>query len=365
MAPAPASLRLYLACAPGCGKTSRLLDEARALQALGRDVVVAAVEPRGRREVLARLEGLEALPPLRLEFRGLQAEELDLAALLARRPQVAVVDDLAHVNAPGLRHRRRHEDVLALLEAGIEVVSALDVQHVERLGDVVERVAGFEERVTVPDRLLERAELLALDLPVAELRRRQERGAAGSGREALRRPEVLEALRELMLRECAERARARQLSAGEAARLPGRLLVALSSLSPRAGILLRQASRFAGRLDTSWFVAYVETPEEAPERIGGEARARLLRNVELARELGAEVVRLQARDPVPALVDFGRAHGVAHLLVGRSRPGRWRALWRRPPGTSLLAALRGPLHERLLRQAPDFDVYVVAQEERP
>ena len=363
MAPAPAPLRLFLAYAPGCGKTSRLLDEARALRALGRDVVVAAAQPRGRREVLARLEGLEALPPRRLEFRGLQAEELDLEALLARRPQVAVVDDLAHVNAPGLRHRRRHEDVLAMLEAGIEVVSALDVQHLERLGDVIERVAGFEERVTVPDRLLEGAELLALDLPVAELLRRH--GHGGPAREALRRPEVLAALRELMLRECAGRARPRQLPGGEAARLPGRVLVALSSLSPRAGILLRQASRFAGRLDTSWFVAYVETPEEAPERIGAEARARLLRNVELARELGAEVVRLQARDPVPALVDFGRAHGVAHLLVGRSRPGRWRALWRRPPGTSLLAALRGPLHERLLRQAPDFDVYVVSQEERP
>jgi two-component system sensor histidine kinase KdpD len=140
-------------------------------------------------------------------------------------------------------------------------------------------------------------------------------------------------------------------------------MVALSSLSPRAGTLLRHGSRFAGRLDTSWFVVYVETPAEAPERIDAAAERALLANVELARALGAEVVRLKARDPLAALLDLGRSHGVRHIVLGRSRRRAWRELLRRAPGEPPGAALRAPFHERLLRQARDFDVYVVAQEE--
>ena len=360
-----ALLRVYLGYAPGGGKTTRLLEDARALRERGVDVLVAWANARGRQPVVAGLDGLEVLPVRRFEFRGLSVAELDLEAALARRPQVVVVDDLAHSNVPGLRHRRRHQDVQALLAAGISVLTALDVQHVEGLNDVVARVAGVEERETVPDALFDRAdELLALDLPVSDHLRRVESGATSLARSALGRPETLQALRELMLREAAEHAHGRG-SPPPSASGPGagRVLVALSSLSPRAATLLRRGSRFAGRLNTAWFVVYVETPGEAPERIGPEAERTLLRNVDLARELGAEVVRLKARDAVPALIDFGRAHGVAHLLIGRSGRRHGRTLLKRPPGGSWLDLVRGPFHERLLRQALDFDVYVVAQEE--
>ncbi len=357
MSASPPPLRVYLGYAPGCGKTTRLLQDAHALAARGVDVVVGWVEPRGRPEVAALCAGLERVPPRRVVAHGLSLDEFDCEALLARRPAVALVDDLAHANAPGVGHLRRHQDVAALLDAGIRVLSACDVQRLESLKDVVARVVGVDERVGVPSPLLERAEVVALDLSVSDLASRA--GAPASGP-----TEALVALRELMLREAASRARPRAGPPVQRASpaMPGRVMVALSSLSPRAGTLLRHGARFAGRLDTSWFVVYVETPGEAPERIDGEAERALLANVALARELGAEVVWRKARDPLSALLDFGRSHGVRHLLIGRSRRRTWRTLLKRPPGASLASVLRGPFHERLLRQARDFDVYVVADE---
>lgn len=354
-------MRVYLAYAPGVGKTSRLLEDARAQRARGVDVVVAWADTRGRSEVAARLEGLPAVPLRRLEYRGLETRELDLDALLARRPAVAIVDDLAHANPPGARHGRRHQDVQALLDAGIGVVTAFDVQHLEGLNDMVAQVAGFEERQTVPDALLDQAaEVVALDLSVLDYLLRVDASGTRPARAALLDPNVLGALRELMLRETAEHARGPRRTPPPALAGAGRVMVALSSLSPRAATLLRRGSRFAGRLNTAWFVIYVETPHEAPERISHEAEQTLLANVALARELGAEVVRLKARDPVPALIDFGRAHGVAHILIGRSRQ---RSLLGRPPGGSWLDMVRGPVDQRLLRQARDFDVYFIAQDE--
>jgi two-component system sensor histidine kinase KdpD len=296
-----------------------------------------------------------------VSYRGLETHDLDLDALLARRPEVAIVDDLAHANPPGSRHSRRHQDVQALLDAGIGVVTACDVQHVEGLNDMVAHVAGFEERETVADALLDQAsELVALDLPLSDYLQRIAAGGTRPVRAALGDANVLGALRELMLRETAEHARGPQVAPPPALPGAGRVMVALSSLSPRAATLLRRGSRFAGRLNTAWFVIYVETPHEAPERMSPQAEQTLLANVALARELGAEVVRLKARDPVPALIDFGRAHGVAHILIGRSRR---RTLVRRPPGGSWLDIVRGSLDQRLLQQARDFDVYVIAQDE--
>jgi len=359
----PARLRIHLAYGPAAGKTTSLLQHALARRAAGIDVVLGFIEARGRAEVEALGAGLECVAPIWVEHASLRHAELDLDALLARRPALAIVDDLAQVNAPGARHHRRHQDVQELLAAGIGVATSLDVAQIESLGDVVERVAGFEPREGVPVSILQQAdELLALDLPVGELVERQQQAAHGPPREALGQPRVLRALRELMLRQAADLSRPRETHAAASSkeRLPGRVMVALSSLSPRASVLLREASRFAGRLDTSWFVVYVETPDEAPERVSPDAERTLLANVALARELGGEVVRVKARDPVSAIVDFGRAHGVAHLLVGRSRRRSLAQLLSPPPGGSWLDAWRGPLHERLLREARDFDVYVVA-----
>ncbi len=351
---------MVLGWAPRIGKTWELLERAQAARARGVDVVVAWLGKPGPAAPAALRQGLEVVAPRSFEFRGLTALEMDVDAVLARQPAVAVVDDLAHVNAPGSRHRRRHDDVQALLGSGIDVLTALDVLHIESLRDVVARLTGREEPVTVPDALLDAADqVLCLDLPVPELTSRLEPGAPWTA-------DILTGLRELALRETAERLARRSAASG--ARTPlhagGRLMVALSSLSPRAGTLLRQASRLAGRLNTAWFVVYVETPDESPERVAPVVARTLLVNVEMAREMGAEVVRLRAVDPVPALLDFGRAHGVSTLVVGRSRRWSWRHFWRRPAGATWRGAFGETLDLRVLREARDFDVHLVAQEEQ-
>ena len=354
-------LKIFTAAAPGAGKTRRMLEEARALAGSGADVVAAFVEPHGRSDIAALASGLETVPRRRVEFRGIGTTDLDLDAVLARRPQLALVDELAHTNPPGSRHSRRYEDVLELLDAGISVIGTLNVQHLESLNDLVQRLAGFEEHETVPDTFLKNADdVVVVDVTVEELLRRLQAGlvypparVAWALEHAFDRP-CLSSLRELALREVAETLDRREPR--ESPRPPqvsGRVMVCLSSLSPRSATLLRRGSRFAGRLATDWFVVYVETPDEAPGRIRPEVQRALVANIERARELGAEVVRLRARDPVAALVDFARSHGVATLLAGRTRRPWWKQLLRRSPV------------ERLFHEASDLDCYVVAAEDEP
>jgi two-component system, OmpR family, sensor histidine kinase KdpD len=351
-------LKLYIGFAAGVGKTYRMLEEAHALQRRGVDVVVAFVETHGRAETKALLEGLEIVPRRRLEYRGVAIEEMDVEAVLARKPEVAIVDELPHTNAPGAKNRKRYQDVLDLLAAGINVIGALNVQHLESLNDVVEHATGVTVRETVPDSFLKQADqVVNLDLAVEDL---QERMRAGKIYPADKVPRAIEnffkghnlvTLRELALREVAEsldRAVAAQGQPGDAPRRGGRVLVAMSSNPPRAATLLRRGSRMAGRLNTDWFVAYVETPEEAPDRIDSEAQRHLLGNIEKAKELGAEVVRLKSPDPVSALLDFARSHGVGHVIVGRSRA----PLWQRVLGRSAL--------QRLVEESDGLDLHIVS-----
>ena len=363
-------LKLYLGFAAGVGKTTRMLQEAHALKARGVDVVLGFVETHGRAETAALLDGLEAVPRRSLEYRELRVEELDLAAVLARKPQVVVVDELAHTNVPGSLHARRHQDVEALLAAGINVIGAFNVQHLEGLNHLVERATGVTVRETVPDAFLERADqVVNLDLAVEDLLERLLAGkihAAGEIPGALAglfKTENLAALRELSLREVAESldrtfAASQESVADEQPRgaREGRVMVCLSSSPPRVATLLRRGSRLAGRLNSKWFVVYVETPGEAPHLIDSEAQRRLLSNVEKARELGAEVVRLQGPDAVRALLDFARAHGVGHLIVGRSH----QPFWRRALGRSVV--------HRLVNDGAGLDLHIVsfeADEEGP
>jgi two-component system, OmpR family, sensor histidine kinase KdpD len=352
-------LKVYLGAAAGVGKTQRMLEEAHALRAGGVDVVLAFVEPHGRAEVAALAAGLELVPRRTVEFRGVVAEDMDLEAVLARRPQIAIVDELAHTNPPGSRHARRYQDVLTLLDAGISVIGTVNVQHLESLNDLLERLADLTVHETIPDSFVKNADhAVDIDISVDDLLERLHAGKIYP-RERIPwalahvfRRECLVSLRELALREVAETLDRRDLvSAPRPAQVSGRVMVCLSSLSPRALTLLRRASRFAGRLATDWFVVYVETPREAPERIAPEVQKTLVANVEKARELGAEVVRLKARDPVAALVDFARSHGVATILAGRSHRPWWKRLLRRSPV------------DRLFDEAVDFDLYVVAQED--
>ncbi|NPC73377.1 histidine kinase [Corallococcus sp. AB004] len=365
-------LKLYIGFAAGVGKTFRMLEEAHALKARGVDVVLGFVETHGRPETEALVEGLEVVPRQRITYRDVTVEELDLEAILARKPQVAIVDELAHTNAPVCRHRKRYQDVQELLAAGINVIGAFNVQHLESLNDLVERNTGVTVRETLPDSFLKTADqVVNLDLAVEDLHERLKAGkiyAPDKVPHALERfftGDNLSTLRELALREVAESldraTTGRQARAGEDPSQKGgawgRVLVALSSHPPRAATLLRRGSRMAGRLNTDWFVVYVETPREAPNLIDAEAQRHLLTNIEKAKELGAEVVRLRSSDPVAALLDFARSHGVGHIIIGRSNQAKWRQ------------RLGMTADARLLREGEGFDIHVVSfeshEEKRP
>jgi two-component system sensor histidine kinase KdpD len=352
-------LKLYIGFAAGVGKTYRMLEEAHALRERGVDVVVGFVETHGREETAALVEGLEVVPRRSTEYRGVKVEEMDLDGILARKPEVVVVDELAHTNAPGSRNRKRWQDVEQLIGAGINVIGAFNVQHLESLNDLVARATGVRVRETIPDAWLKTADqVVNLDLAVEDL---EERLRAGKIYASEKVPQALErffqrgnlaTLRELALREVAESLERDTMRRESTAETPprstgARVMVCMSSYPPRAAELLRRGSRVAGRLNTDWFVVYVETPEEAPDRIDSEAQRHLLENIERARGLGAEVVRLRASDPVPALLDFARSHSVGLLLIGRSHQSGWRRL------------LGLTVDLRLVREASDFDVQVV------
>jgi two-component system sensor histidine kinase KdpD len=349
-------LKLYVGFAAGVGKTYRMLQEAHELRRRGVDVVVAFVEPHGRAETAALVQGLEVVPRKRTEYRGVVVEEMDLDAVRERRPTVAVVDEIPHTNAPGCLNRKRYQDVLALLDAGINVIGAMNVQHLESLNGLIERATGVAVRETVPDSFLKQADqVVNLDLAVEDL---QERLRAGKiyapdkipwALENFFKDQNLATLRELALREVAESLdRAGVAKGAPELKASGRVMVCLASNPPRAKILLSRGSRLAGRLNTDWFVVYVETPQEAPNLIDSEAQRHLLANIDKARELGAEVVRIKSDDPAQALLDFARAHGIAHVIVGRSLQPWWKQV------------LLGSVLTRLLREGGDFDLHVVA-----
>lgn len=359
-------LKLYIGFAAGVGKTYRMLEEAHALRARGVDIVLAYIEPHARAETEALVAGLEVVPRRTVAYRGVTVEEMDLDAVLSRRPDIAIVDEIPHTNVPGSRNRKRYQDVLDILAEGINVIGALNVQHLDSLKEMVERVTEVPIRETVPDSFLQEADqVVNLDLAVEDLQERLRAGKiyapekVGWALEHFFRDRNLSSLRELALREVAESverlSEAKERAAADADRpapgRPGRILVCMSSNPPRAAALLRKGLRMAGRLNTAWFVVYVETPAESPRRIDAEAQRYLLENIERARELGAEVVRLNAKDPAAALMDFARSHGVGHIVIGRSRQPWWRQIL----GRSV------PL--RLLHESAGFDLHIVSFEE--
>jgi two-component system sensor histidine kinase KdpD len=357
-----ARLRVYIGAAPGVGKTYEMLREAHAMRARGQDVVVGLVETYGRRETEAQLGDLEVIPKRRIEYRGVTLEEMDLDGILRRKPQVCVVDELAHSNAPGSRHQKRYEDVLTLLDAGIHVLTAVNIQHLETLNDAVAKATGIRVRETVPDTFLDRAdEVINVDVTVEELRTRLREGK-------IYRPEKVEqalsnffrkgnlsTLRELALRavadEVGEKAASYRAREGlEPALIPERVMVCMSSnaLAPR---VIRTGARIAGRLGSKWYAVYVETPRERPGRIrAGDADA-LSQNIRLAESLGATVVRVKADRPADGLVAFAQREGVTHVIFGQTARSRWELL------------LRGSTLDRFLGSVPDAAVQVVPLDE--
>jgi two-component system sensor histidine kinase KdpD len=337
-----------------------MLEEAHTLRKRGVDVVIGYVETHRRTETEALTAGLEIVPRKKFEYRGITVEEMDLDAALARRPQVVVVDEIAHTNVPGMKNRKRYQDALELAEAGINVICAFNIQHLESLNDIVQRATG------VPDSFLKAADqVVTLDLAVEDLLERLRSGKIYGEEKVARaleeffKTENLSSLRELALREVAESVDRTSTTKKEETKhrfaASGRVMVCLSSRGPRAAALLRRGSRLAGRLNTDWYAVYVETPREAPDRIDAEAQRHLLDNLERARELGAEVVKLQSADPIGVLLDFARSHRVKHVILGRSRDP-W---WKRALGRTFLL--------RFLQESGEFDVTIAAldDEEKP
>jgi two-component system sensor histidine kinase KdpD len=340
-----------------------MLREAHALRARGLDVVVGFVETYGRRETEAQLTDLELVPRRTIEYRGVTMDEMDVDAIVNRKPHVCVVDELAHTNVPGSRHGKRYEDVLEILDAGIHVMTAVNIQHLETLNDAVARATGVRVRETVPDTFLDRAdEVINVDVTVEELRHRLREGK-------IYRPEKVEqalsnffrkgnlsTLRELALRavadEVGEKAASYRAREGlEPALIPERVMVCMSSnaLAPR---VIRTGARIAGRLGSRWYAVYVETPREGVDRINARDAEALQQNITLAETLGATVVRVKAAKPADGLIAFAQREGVTHVIFGQSARTRLEVL------------LRGSTLDRFLGAVPDAAVQVVPLTER-
>jgi two-component system sensor histidine kinase KdpD len=340
------------------GKTYEMLQEAHALRARGLDVVVGFVETYGRRDTEGQIRDLEVIPRRKTDYRGTVMEDMEVDAIVRRRPQVCVVDELAHTNVPGSRNLKRYEDVLEILAAGIHVMTAVNIQHLETLNDAVAKATGVRVRETVPDSFLDRAdEVINVDVTVQELRTRLREGKIyhpDKVEQALThffRKGNLSTLRELALRavadEVGEKAASYRTHEGlEPALIPERVMVCMSSnaLAPR---VIRTGARIAGRLGSRWYAVYVETPQERPDRIKARDADALTQNIRLAEDLGATVVRVKADRPSDGLIAFAQREGVTHVIFGQTARSRWELLW------------RGSTLDRFLGEVPDAAVQVV------
>ncbi len=354
-------LKVFLGMAPGVGKTYAMLEAARRELAAGRDVVIGYVETHGRKETDALAEGLPVIPRLSLEYRGVSLTEMDLDAVLARHPHLALVDELAHTNAPGARHPKRYQDVRELLDAGIDVFTTLNVQHVESRAEVVRQITGITIRETLPDTALDCAELELVDLPPEELRARLAAGkvyvpeSARAAQQHFFRLDNLSALRELALRFAAEHVGQDVLAYRQAHSVADpwksgqRLLVAVSS-SPTSAALVRWTRRLAAELQAPWLAVYVERPQP----LNDEEQRRLAQHLALARELGGQIVTTTDDDVARGLLRLAREQNATQIVVGK--PAGWRAL-------DLLRG--GSLLNRLIRESGHIDVHAVRAEGEP
>ncbi len=356
-------LKIFFGASAGVGKTYAMLLAARQWREQGLDVVVGIVETHGRQETAGLLEGLEILPLREIPHRDRTLREFDLDGALARRPALILVDELAHSNVPGCRHPKRWQDVEELLEAGIDVLTTVNVQHLESLNDVVGGITGIRVWETVTDRVFDQAdEVVLVDLPPDELLQRLREGKVYLPDQVERaiqnffRKGNLIALRELALRRTADRVddemqSYRRQDGGIPPPVRDALLVGVGP-DPDADALVRAVSRLASKLDCEWHALYVETPalQQLPER----QRRAILTTLKLAQDLGAHTATMAADNVALAMIEYARAHGLGRLVVGRRRPRRWRWRWPWPS-----------LADRLARLAPDLDLLTIARDDAP
>jgi two-component system, OmpR family, sensor histidine kinase KdpD len=348
-------LKLYIGHAAGVGKTYQMLEDAHALRAQGIDVVAGMIETHGRAETQAKIGDLEVVPSRTIEYKGKNLEEMDLPAILRRKPEVVLVDELAHTNVPGAENEKRYQDVEDILNAGTSVMTTVNIQHFESVQDIVTRVTHIDVRERVPDRLLRQADsLVNVDIPSSELRDRLKAGKIYPAERittALANfftEENLASLRELAMRQIADRLEAERRAPDRAAMgepVGTKILVAMSSNAETTRLLLRRGSSIAGRLNTNWFAVYVRTSRESPHRMSAREHRMLSENVTLAMELGAKVVWLSGENVAHELQSFAQGHGVTLAIFGKSR----RAFWSR--------LLRGSPIDAFTRAGSGIDVY--------
>jgi two-component system, OmpR family, sensor histidine kinase KdpD len=356
-------LKVFLGMAAGVGKTFRMLIEGRVELEAGRDVVVGLLETHGRAETAQLAEGLPILPRVRMTYRQTMIEEMDLRAILVREPEICLIDELAHTNAPGSEHAKRYEDVEEILAAGIDVLSTLNVQHLESLNDHITELSGIRVRETIPDAILGRAdEVVLIDLTPEALLDRLRAGKIYPSERidaALNnffRIENLAALREVALRQVAEEVGAKRLTtelvgsreeslAADAPQAVGERLLALVEPYPGTQRLVRRAWRSAQRLGAELDLLWVRKPGQ---RLTAENERSLSALRQLASVLGAKMFEEESDDVAAAVVEHASRRGTTYILVGRSRPARG------------LARLRVPLPQRLMQRLPGIDVRIVA-----
>jgi len=355
-------LKVYLGYGPGVGKTYQMLQVARRLKQEGIDIVVGLVETHGRKETEQLIGELEVLPRRRVEYHGITVEEFDVDACLARKPQVAVVDELAHSNVPGSRNQKRYEDVQELLAAGIHVITAMNVQHLESLYNTVEGLVGVKVRERVPDSVLAEADqVVNIDVSPEDLQERLHAGKIypkeriATSLENFFQTGNLEHLRELALRELASQIDFRRRERPEAAAPSGndQIMVCLSSRGPSSARLLRYGSRLAGRLNRNWYAVYVQTPSEEPTRIDATTQRLLADTLTLANQLGATVFTFKGVDIPETILRFAKEYRVGQVVIGKPHPIPW---WKR------LFLGRQSVAEQLIYKAQNVSVIVVDAE---
>jgi two-component system, OmpR family, sensor histidine kinase KdpD len=351
-------LKVYLGYAAGVGKTYQMLQEAQRLKQEGVDIVVGLVETHGRIETAKLIEGLEVIPRFLQQHRGVIVEEMDVNAILHRKPQVALVDELAHSNVPGSRNAKRYEDVQDLLAAGIHVITTMNVQHLESLYDVVEKTVRVKVRERLPDSVLAEADqIVNVDLTPEDLQERLREGKVypaeriSTAFDNFFRTPNLENLRELTLREMAAQIdlRRHETLPEDGAIVPDQVMVCLSSRGPNSEMLLRYASRLAGKLNRNWYAVYVQTPSEEATVIDSRTQRLLSGVLTLAKELGAMVFTYKGEDIAGTILRFAREYQVGHIVTGS--PARV-SFWKRISG-------KKSIPEFLMEQARGVTIVVL------
>lgn len=352
-------LKIYLGYAAGVGKTYQMLLEAHRMVQDGIDLAVGLVETHGRAETEALVQKLPVIPRRKVTYRGIEIQEMDLEAILSRHPSVALVDELAHTNVPGSKNAKRYQDVEELLEAGIHVISTLNIQHIESLYETVERATAIKVRERIPDRIVAKADqLVDVDITIDDLRRRLKEGKVYTKErieialEHFFKPTNLEQLRELTLRELAAQIDSRRHDPQDQdiVSSPDQVMVCLSSRGPNSEALLRYASRLAGRLNRNWYAVYVQTSQEKPVIIDAATQRMLSNALTLAQQLGATVFTFKGDDIVKTILQFAKEYRVGHIVIGT--PGKRIPFWKRLRGDVSLV-------ERLITEGIGVTVVVL------